>query len=142
MGLFNHYKMESNVIKIPIFLCPDKNIEKQILSCIKDNNAHMVIEQPCVDLHNLSLYHYIKKPIEYNEIMTDESNPLPANGFNVFPEYYTKLSSKLKMNWDFRVHINRFSTAISKINLEIDKIETLKNGLAIKQKLLGKMKNS
>lgn len=102
----------------------------------------MTIQPPSIDLHYLELEGYSYKPLTHNEVMTTETNPFPPSSFGVFPDYYVKLSPRLKKNWDFRTHLNKFNAAINKISLEIDKIETYKNGLNIKRELFENIKRT
>ena len=141
--LLHHHKLGTNTpIKFAIFICPDKRIEKEIINCIKGENIYMNVQVPCVDIHSLQLQNYIHKPLTSSEIMTSESNPFPPNNFGIYPDYYSKLNSKLKKNWDFRTHLNKFNGAINKISLEIDKLDIYKNGLNIKRELLDKIKHN
>ena len=106
---------------------------------INDDDIYMTIEPPIVDLHSLGLYEYTLQPLDYSEVMTTVTNPFPPVGFGVLPDYYNKLTPRLKKNWDYRIHFNKFDNAMNKINLEIVKINTYINGLNIKKDLMGRV---
>ena len=133
--LFYHHRLENTTpIKFAIFMCPDKKIEKEIINCIKEEDIYLTIQPPFIDLHSLDLDKYIAEPLFKNEVMTTDTNPFPPSGFGCFPDYYSKLNPRLKKNWDFRIHLNKFNEAINKINLEIEKVNTYKNSLCIKKR--------
>jgi hypothetical protein len=129
-------------LKFPIFVSNNRKMNSFFENTIGKENMYFKIELVNVSLKSLKINKYILPPLSKNEIMTNNSNPIPPDNCVIGKEPDKNMydNENLKKNWSINHHIDIFEKALYRCSMYRNIIDNYVNLLKIKKELCLKIK--